>query len=280
MIQLRVMSSSFWFYILLPVAIYGGISALLYFSQEGMIFYPDLPGREVQATPENIGLSFEEIFLTTEDNVRLHGWFIPAQSSSRVVLFFHGNAGNISHRLDTIRLFHSMGLGTMIIDYRGYGRSQGKISEQGTYYDAEAVWRYLTDERKIPAKNIVIFGRSLGGSIAAYLASRKPAGALIVESAFISVPDMAAKIYPIFPVRVLSRYEYSTEKYVKAVSCPVLIVHSRDDDIIPFEHGQQLFASSNKPKSFLEIRGGHNEGFFVNGKLYRDGLQGFLSTIQ
>jgi fermentation-respiration switch protein FrsA (DUF1100 family) len=208
--------------------------------------------------------------------MRLDGWFVPAEHPRGVLLFFHGNAGNISHRLGSLQIFHDLGLSTFIFDYRGYGRSEGKVSEQGTYRDGEAAWRYLTVERGIPNDSIVYFGRSLGASIAAHLAMKQAPAALILESAFTSVPDVGARAYPFLPVRWLARFQYDTQEYLQSVSAPVLIIHSPQDEVIPFKFGRALFASANEPKQFLEIRGGHNEGFQLSGRVYIDGIDEFL----
>jgi len=194
-----------------------------------------------------------------------------------VILFCHGNAGNISHRLESIQIFHRLGLNVFIFDYRGYGRSEGKPSEIGTYRDVEAVWQYLVEERQVSPNRIVVFGRSLGGAVAAWSANRHTPGALILESAFTSVPDIAAKLYPYLPVRLLSRFKYNTAEYLDEVDCPVLIVHSREDEIMPFSHGKQLFERARGPKEFLEISGTHNEGFITSEKRYIEGLNTFIS---
>ena len=202
------------------------------------------------------------------------------QKPSRgVVLFCHGNAGNISHRLDSIRLFHELGLSVLIFDYRGYGQSSGKPTEQGTYRDADAAWDYLVEQRGISPAHIILFGRSLGASIAADLATRQSAAAVILESAFTSVPDVAATLYPWLPVRWLSRYQYNTEKKLANIHIPVLIVHSQDDEIIEFANGERLFDVANEPKQFLELRGGHNDGFMVSGNDYIQGLETFLGKV-
>jgi hypothetical protein len=192
------------------------------------------------------------------------------------VLFFHGNAGNISHRLDSLSVFHRLGFNTLIFDYRGYGQSEGSPSEDGIYRDAEAALTYLREDRGIPLKTIVYFGRSLGGSVAAWLAARTSPGALIVESSFTSAPDMAAQLYPLLPARMLTRLRYNTLEYLTRVTCPVLIIHSAEDEIIPFQHGQRLFAAAPEPKRFLEIHGDHNMGFLNSGPRYEQGLQEFL----
>jgi fermentation-respiration switch protein FrsA (DUF1100 family) len=258
---------------------YLGLVLLVYFSQSGLLFLPDLPGRELTATPADIGLGFESVTIPAPDNETLHGWYVPAPDARGSLLFFHGNAGNISHRLDSIAIFHRLGLNVLIFDYRGYGRSSGSPSEQGTYRDGSAAWRYLTAQRGIPPGEILLFGRSLGGSVATWLATQVEPAGLIVESAFTSVPDMGSELYPWLPVRWLSRLKYDSESIIGSVGTPVLIVHSREDEIIPFHHGQALFQAAAEPKAMLEIWGGHNDGFMVSGERYRQGIRDFLDAV-
>ncbi|UCD66573.1 MAG: alpha/beta hydrolase [Deltaproteobacteria bacterium] len=272
------MSNIFWSITILAAGMYGALCLYLFLMQAKLLYYPNIPSRKLTASPKDIGLEYESVSITASDGVTIHGWFVPAKEERGTVLFFHGNAGNISHRLDSLKIFHDLGLSSFIIDYRGYGRSQGSISEQGTYFDAESAWSYLTEKRNIPAQEIIVFGRSLGGAIAAFVASSKNPGALILESSFTSVPDMAARLYPIFPVRLLSRFQYNTKKMLQSVSSPVLIIHSPDDEIIPFENGQMLYESARAPKSMLTIHGGHNEGFLVSGSMYRDGIENFIEA--
>jgi len=264
--------------VVMAAAAYAVVLLALFVFQSRLIFFPNMPSRAIGPGPDSIGLAYEPVEITTEDGIRLDGWYVPAQQPRGVVLFFHGNAGNISHRLDSLRLFNALNLDTLIFDYRGYGRSDGKVSEQGTYRDGEAAWRYLTEKRGIAASEIVIFGRSLGAAIATHVASRQTPGALILESGFVSVPDMAAALYPWMPARRLARIKYPTGEYLQAISCPVLIVHSRDDEIIPFEQGRKLFEFAGEPKHFLELRGGHNDGFLVSGRRYLDGFDNFLAA--
>jgi fermentation-respiration switch protein FrsA (DUF1100 family) len=259
------------------ISVYVALLLYAYFGQAGMLYLPNLPSRALSATPQAIGLQYENIWLRTEDGVRLHGWYIPAASARGTVLFFHGNAGNISHRLDSIRIFNSLRLSVFIFDYRGYGQSKGRPSERGTQRDARAVWRFATEERGLAPHRIVLFGRSLGAAVAALLATQKQPGALIVESAFTSVPDIAAEFYWWLPVRWLSRFDYATRDYLASARCPVLVVHSTDDEIIPFHHGEALFAAAHEPKDMLRLHGGHNEGFFVSGEYYVRGLDAFLT---
>ena len=260
----------------LAVVAIGGYVLLvagLYFFQEKLVYFPS---GAIVATPASLGLDYEEVGITTEDGVRLHGWFIPANESKATVLFFHGNGGNISFRMETIRILHSLGSNLLLFDYRGYGKSDGAPGEQGTYKDATAVWKYLTKERGIPANDIVLMGRSLGGAIASWLAEKESPRCLILESSFTSLADVGAEVYPFIPVRMLSRIQYPTIERLKNIRCPVLIVHSPQDAIIPFHHGEQLFAAAHPRKEFLRISGGHNDGFVVSEKIYAEGIRNFI----
>ena len=183
---------------------YAVLAAALFFYQPKLLYFPDMPTRQIQATPEDAGLDFDAVTLTTSDNEQLDAWFVPADPARGTLLFFHGNAGNNSHRLDSIRLFHELGLSVLIFDYRGYGQSTGRPTEKGTYRDADAAWQYLVEQRAIPPERIILFGRSLGAPIAADLATRQAAAGVILESGFTSVPDVAAKLYPWLPARWLS----------------------------------------------------------------------------
>ena len=252
---------------------YLALVGLLYVIQDRLVYFPV---RELPGTPRDRGLDYQELSLVTDDGVRLHAWFIPAPEARAVLLYFHGNAGNISHRLDRIALFQRLGLSVLIVDYRGYGKSVGQPSEAGTYQDALAAWRYLTVERRVPPDNIVLFGRSLGAAIAAWLATQVTPGAVILESGFRSLPAFGATIYPWLPVRWLARFDYDTKAYLADIHRPVLVIHSRADDIIPFREGEALYAAANPPKRFLEIRGGHNDADFLTNPDYARGLDEFL----
>ncbi|MFC2123106.1 alpha/beta hydrolase [Bacteroidota bacterium] len=253
---------------------YLAFAAFLFFFQSGYVYYPQ---PILSDDPSSIGLSFEDVFFETTDGLKLSGWFVPSAADRGVILFCHGNAGNISHRLESIQIFNQLGLDVFIFDYRGYGQSEGRTSESGTYLDVGAAWQHLVRERQIKPNRIVIFGRSLGGAVAAWQACNHTPGALILESAFTSVPDIAAKLYPYLPVRLLSRFKYNTVEYLDQVDCPVLIIHSREDEIMPFGHGQQLFERASGPKELLEISGTHNEGFITSGEHYKEGLDSFIS---
>jgi fermentation-respiration switch protein FrsA (DUF1100 family) len=264
--------------LLATVACYGVLVLAVYLMQARMLYLPHVPGRSLDRTPAAIGADYTDVSIRASDGVRLHGWFLPGDSD-RVLLFFHGNAGNISHRLESIRQFLQLGLSVLIIDYRGYGQSEGRTTEQGIYRDAEAAWQYLLEINGTPEGRILLFGRSMGASAAAYLAARHRPLAVVVESSFTSVPEIAVEYYPWLPVRWLSRLRHSTEDFVRQAGCPVLVIHSRDDEIVPYRHGEAIFAAAGEPKVLLELRGTHNDAFLRDERNYLAGLREFLDGL-
>ncbi|MDX1527573.1 MAG: alpha/beta hydrolase [Gammaproteobacteria bacterium] len=263
-------------YALLAAAIYGVLCVALYLFQNRLVF---LPSRTLFATPQRIGLDYEDVWLQPTGGVRIHGWYLPHPEPRGTLLFFHGNAGNIGDRLESLAIFHHLRLNVLIIDYRGYGKSEGSPGESESYADAEAAWRHLVETRRIPAGRIVLFGRSMGGAVAAWLASRVAPAGLILESTFTSVPDMAAKVYPIFPVRLLARIRLDARASLAGANAPLLVIHSVNDEIVPVAHGRALFDAAREPKRFLELRGGHNDGFLVSREKYVAGLAEFIEEI-
>lgn len=267
------------------VLLYLGLAGWISIRQDALVYHPTA---EIPLTPADAGWIFEDLTLSTSDGVNINAWFVPVENARGVVLFCHGNAGNIGHRLDSIRIFRDLGLSVLIFDYRGFGLSEGRPSEAGTYLDVRAAWDFLVEEKGVEPWRIVIFGRSLGGAVAAHLAAQlaqeqdqkqdqeQAMGALILESAFTSLPDMAARLYPYLPVRWLAKYSYNTLGRIRDVHAPVLVVHSPGDEIVPFAHGQALYAAAPEPRMFLEISGGHNSGFLTSGAVYVDGLSAFL----
>ena len=251
------------------------LNGWMYLQQAAMTFFPD---RLLGATPASWGLAYEDVFLTAEDGVKLHGWYLPRPGSDRVLLFLHGNAGNISHRGESIAVFHRLGLNVLIFDYRGYGQSQGEPSERGLYQDAAAAWDYLIETRGFAGENIILFGRSLGGAVAARLASQVQAGGLILESTFSSARDVAGSLFPILSRLVLLRYGFDTSGYLKSVAGPVLVLHSPEDDIIPFALGEKVFQAASEPKVFVKMQGSHNGGFLQSQPRYERELARFIAS--
>ncbi|MEE9441512.1 MAG: alpha/beta hydrolase [candidate division Zixibacteria bacterium] len=249
------------------------ILIFVYFMQHKMVYFPSYT---ISVTPQEANLEYEDLYLTTNDGVKINAWYVPTDSSRATIILCHGNGGNISHRLETIELFNRLNLSVLIFDYRGYGKSEGRTTEEGTYKDAEAAWDYLIEEKNVPPERIIVFGRSLGGAVACWLAREKNLGVLIVESSFTSIPDIAAKLYPYLPVRLIARFDYNSGEYIKDIKSPVLFIHSPDDDLVAYDLGKKLFEEANEPKEFLEISGGHNEGFLSSGSHYRNGIKNFL----
>jgi fermentation-respiration switch protein FrsA (DUF1100 family) len=252
------------------------LNGWMYLQQPAMIFFPQ---RELAATPADWGLAYEDVGLRTADGVALHGWYVPHPQARRVLLFFHGNAGNISHRGDSVAIFHRLGLNVFIIDYRGYGRSEGTPSEQGLYEDAAAAWRYLTGRRGVDAADVVVFGRSLGGAIAAQLAAQARPGALILESTLSSARDFAQSVFPVLSRLIVMRYGWNTAAYLARVDSPVLVLHSPEDEIMPYRLGENVFASAREPKRFVALRGDHNGGFLLSQPEYERALAEFLAEF-
>jgi len=249
---------------------------LVYVRQGSMVYYPT---KDIENTPADIGLKYEEIVLRTRDSVDISAWYVLAENERGVLLFCHGNAGNISHRIDSIKIFHELNLSVLIFDYRGYGKSKGSPMEKGTYLDAESAWDYLINVKKVQPEKIILFGRSLGSAVAAELELRHKAAGLIIESGFKSIPALGAKFFPYLPVRLISRFKYETIDKVSMIGMPKLFIHSPQDEIIPYEHGAALFEKAKEPKEFLQITGSHNEGFLFSGKIYIDGLDKFISRL-
>lgn len=252
---------------------YALLVAFAYLTQDRMVYFPT---STLLTNPGDHGLPYEDVALVAEDGVRLHAWFVPVPDARATVLFFHGNGGNLSHRIDSLRIFHDLGLSVLILSYRGYGRSEGRPGEAGIRRDANAAWRHLREDRGIPAEQIVVFGRSLGAAVGAELAARERPGAVILESAFTSAADLAADVYPWLPVRWLIRYEYDVRGALRDIDVPLLIAHSRDDEIVPFRHARELEVAAGANTRLLEMRGGHNDGFLRTGAAYRQGLHDFL----
>lgn len=268
-----VTGSTFFWIVVVAVGGYGLLLLLMYIFQSAFVYFPT---KNIVMTPSDRGWEYEDVYLHTEDNHRLHGWYIPVDDARGTVLFFHGNAGNISGRLESISVFRNMDLSVFIFDYRGYGKSEGSPSEKGTYKDAEAAWRFLTEVQNVPPDQIILFGRSLGGGVAAWLGSKVSAGAVVLESTFTSAADLAGELYPIIPARYFMTIRYPVRNYLDDITMPIMIAHSPQDDVIPYHHGQNLYEQAGEPKVWLEMSGGHNDGFIQSEPNYSETWDRFI----
>lgn len=259
--------------ILLTLIGLGLLNGLMYLKQPSMTFFP---AAALVETPRDWGLAYSDVWLTTDDGVRIHGWYIPREGSQKALLFLHGNGGNISHRRDSVGIFNRLGLNVLIIDYRGYGQSKGTPSEQGLYQDAMAAWRYLTTVKGFPESSVLIFGRSLGGAVAAQLAGQVNAGGVILESSFSSAVEVANALFPVLSRLVMLRYAFPAAEYIRSTPSPVLVLHSPEDELIPYATGRRLYEAAPEPKAFLPLRGDHNSGFLLSQPEYEQGLRRFL----
>ena len=273
MIQFRVRLVRIVRPVLLAVALLLVLPVLF---EKSLIYHPS---REHDVSARGLGLAHESVALTAEDGVRLDALFLPAKDSRVTVLFTHGNAGNLSHRLDrTIFLQGRLGADVLLFDYRGYGRSEGSPDEEGTYRDARAAYRWLTEERKIPPDRLVLFGESLGSAVALDLALSRPCRALVLEAPFTSVPDMARVVLPFFP-RSFVRTQYDNLGKIPRLRVPLLVLHGERDEVVPFAQGRRLFEAAPEPKRFFPVPGaGHNDAYLVGGDAYWRAVADFLET--
>jgi pimeloyl-ACP methyl ester carboxylesterase len=235
------------------------------------------PSRELPGDPSDVGLVFEDLTFVAEDGRRLHGWWIPADKARVAVLFCHGNTGNIGTHVDTLQVLHEMGAHVLAFDYRGYGQSKGVPSERGIRKDARAAYEMVRARfQDADTPPVVVYGRSLGGAIAMHLASERPVLGVVVESAFSSILDMAAHLYPWAPYRWFGRYRFDTARAGAKVTAPKLIAHSGDDELIPLALGRRIYDMAADPKQFHELRGSHGEPGWVSNGEYRQALESFV----
>ena len=265
----------------LPVAL---LPALLYaffrWFEQSQVY---APSRALTGKATDLGRPVEDIYFKAEDGVQLNGWFFAAAPDSpratRVILHLHGNAGNIGSRLETYRALLETGVNLFAIDYRGYGRSQGSPSEEGTYRDAQAAWRWLGAKGFAPS-DIIVFGESLGGGVAAGLACRETIGGLILESTFASIPQIGTELYPWLPVNLVASIRYDTKSKLPSIHAPVLVMHSRADHLIGFHHAQQNFEAAHQPKWLWELAGDHNDILLDGKEKYLAGVEKFLQNLE
>lgn len=255
------------------------VTALMLVFERHLIYFPF---RTLELDPGSLGLRYEEARLVAEDGVALHAWLLPLDGAQRTILVCNGNAGNMSYRLDRAQeMQRRLGVSVLLFDYRGYGLSEGSPDEQGTYRDARAAYRYAVETHGVAPRDLVLFGESLGAAVAVQVALEKPAGALILESPFTSIPDMARAAYPFLPpVGPLIRTRYETILKVPKLGLPLLVLHGERDSIVPIAQGRRVFEAAPGPKRFFAIPGaGHNDTYLAGGDAYWDALGEFLDSL-
>jgi pimeloyl-ACP methyl ester carboxylesterase len=276
---------------------YAVLCLFVAFFQKRFIYYPFA---DLIATPKQVGVPFRDVFFEAADGVRIHGWIVepaagpfgesgesagnPGEAAPRPagpvranVLFFHGNGGNISYSMETVALFAQLGFRTLFVDYRGYGRSDGRPGERGLHADAEGALDFFCSECGLEPGEIVYVGRSLGGAVALELALRRPPAALVLESPFVSVRAMAGMVRYLLPLQVLLTDRFDNLSRIPGLAVPLLVIHSREDEIVPYGHGRRLFEAAPEPKEFLDIIGDHNGGYHLSGDLYWKGISRFVA---
>jgi fermentation-respiration switch protein FrsA (DUF1100 family) len=254
---------------------YFTVVACAYFMQSSLLFFPS---QEMQNKPSQRGWKYEEIMLDVPGG-KTCGWYLPLDNARGVVLFSHGNGDNISSWFEVTDKFRKLGFSTLLYDYASYGKSTGKISEKRCYADVRAMWNWLIEVKKIPPEKILIYGQSFGGGVAADLAKDVKPGAVVLESTFTSVPDIAARQYPFLPVRLLCSFQFDTKNKMAQIHAPIMIIHSPDDTLIPYSNGETLFKLANEPKTFLKIGGDHNSGFGESKDVYLKGWEEFVGPL-
>ena len=270
--------------LLIVLVAVAAIALWLRLNESRMIYFPE---RAIASAPQQRGMSYEDIWLTTADGVKLNGWFMPGrQPAGMTVLLLHGNAGNISHRLEKYAIFHKLGLNVFALDYRGYGNSEGKPDEAGLYLDARTAYHYLTEQRGIDPYKLIIYGESLGTAVAVDLLSQPaangqllPAAGLVLEEGFTTAHDVAQAMYPFLPMHWLMRTQFNTLDKINHINTPLMILHSNEDEFFPMHHAQQLLIAAQEPKELVELHGGHNDAFIVSGEIYQNAIHRFVSNL-
>ncbi len=264
--------------ILLTLAgVYLILLGLMYLFQNQLLF---MPSSGMMQTPESAGLTAQDVWIETEDNVRLHSWYFPNEESDLVVVLSHGNAGNISGRIPIAETLLNCGVSVLMYDYRGYGQSEGRPSEKGLYRDIEAVVHTLKNDLEYSEQQIIMYGRSLGGAVAAYATTRFDLGGLVLDSAFKNLKAMVRDVYPFVPAW-LAKYDFPTDKYLqKLEGLPVMVMHSPQDEIVGFHHGEYLYGLLDEPKRFVELRGGHNDNFFASTDIIEENWRWYLEEAR
>ncbi|MFH1412402.1 MAG: alpha/beta hydrolase [Candidatus Omnitrophota bacterium] len=241
------------------------------------VYFPD---RNITVFPDALGLSYKDVYFKASDGTELHGWYVPSGVPARAsFLFCHGNAGNIGDRIELISILHGLNVNILIFDYRGYGNSKGVPSENGTYADAEAAYEKLREIDPANKDRIILYGRSMGGAVAVELARRVDAKGLVTDSVFTSTGDMSKEVYPILPFKISLMVRYDSISKISRLKTPKLMIHSTEDEIVPFAQGKELFEKASEPKDFYRMRGGHNDAVFMQSEEYLRRINMFLESL-
>ena len=263
----------------LLLAVAGGyilLLGLMFLFQNKLLF---MPSSAMFQTPQNAGLPAEDLWITTEDGIRIHGWYFPNESAELVVILSHGNAGNISGRIGIAETLLNSGAAVVMYDYRGYGQSEGKPTEAGLYMDIEAVVHHLKAEKGYSENDMVMYGRSLGGAVAAYAATQFNLRGLVLDSAFQNLRSMIRDVYPFVPT-ALARYRFPTDEYLMQLEgLPIMIMHSPTDEIVSYEQGRALYDMIGQPKMFVDLRGGHNDNFFTSRDIIQQNWSAYIRGL-
>jgi len=249
---------------------------LVMFMENRFIYFPE---KKWDAVPKDYGLTAEDISLVTRDSEKLHAWFIKADPEEAVLLFFHGNAGNVSHRLDKIAPLVRSGISVFLLEYRGYGKSTGKPTEEGLYLDAEASYQELVSNQNVDPSRLFLFGESIGGAVAIQSATQHQYAGIILEATFTSVKDMASTIIPLLPIHMILKSKYDSIAKIDKINTPLLFIQGDRDEIVPYRLGQKLFKAAKEPKAFYSIPGAHHNDTYVRGgQHYYDRILEFIKT--
>jgi fermentation-respiration switch protein FrsA (DUF1100 family) len=244
-----------------------------------LIYFPPRYPEGFPAQP-NQEFDVEDVWLTTDDGVRINAYYRSNPASRQALLWFHGNAENIGYDLPHLKVLASMGVNILAVDYRGYGRSDGSPNEAGVYHDADAAYDYLRNQRHFRAEDIIIYGVSLGGAVAINLASRRPCGGVIVQSSFTSAGVMARRMFGIPLFEYVPKSRFDSLRKIRDVHAPILIAHGTRDEVVPYEMGRQLFQAANEPKRFYTVDGaGHNDMLEAGGEPYLACLANFVAEL-
>ncbi len=250
---LRVLLRSLALAAMVLVGLYGVMCGFLMTRESDFLF---LPEPEWVGTPAKVGLSFEDVPIIAADGVKTHAWWIPRADAQWTVLYLHGNGGNVSYTSHFLSLLHESGFAALAVEYRGYGKAEGVPSEKGIYADADAAWEWLAT-KGVSREHVIVWGTSLGGGVASFVAEKRKPGVLVLESTFTSAPDVGARLFPWAPVRLLARQRFDTRARLPRIESPIVIAHGKNDETIDFSFGRELFESAREPKLFLELEGGH-----------------------